>query len=210
MSHSPEAVYDALAIMRLNTDLAQTTTRVTIQRIAYLACLLALYDGQPTSEWGYRFSRTAIGTPFSADVNDAIEALIQTGAIAVGDEVRGARELLLAGEGGPFLTMISGLERLKGRSKYLEAACNGGMVASPTTLGQGLDNEPTVRRALQRESGGTLLEGSALLLLHDQFKALSEVVGGLDDDLITPSVVWLSYMAGRSPTHRETGTSVDA
>lgn len=203
MQHNPEAVSDVLAIMRTNKDLAQTTTRVTVQRIAYLSCLLALYDGQPTAEWGYKFSRTEIGTPFSADINDAIDVLIRTGTLSVGREVRGAKELLLVNEGGLLVALIGGLERLKARAKYLSAACNGGVIASPTTLGQGLDNEPTVRRALKREAGGSLLEGPALQLLYEQFAAINEAVGGGKEDLITPSVVWLSYMAGRSPTHRE-------
>lgn len=202
--HSPEAIFDVLSIVASHRQAGGSIGRINIQRTAYLSCLLALYRGKPIADWGYRFSKTEFGTPFSAEINDAVEYLSACGAL--GRTEHGDDRVMrfsISESGTAFLGSLRSMRNLNNRSQFLDAAFDSGLIASPATLAEGIDNEPTVRRALQGEQGKALLEGPAVKLLHEQFEALAEIIGPGGEDLITPSVVWLSYIAGQGPTRRK-------
>lgn len=188
--HSPEAFFDTLTIVGELEDPFGGVTRLEVQRGSYLACLLALYEGRPLADWGHRFARTDFGTPFSAGVNDALETLANAGHL---DEDGGRYRL--GGTGRHLRKTLFEMSYLTSRRRYLDAACGSALLVPPATLSEGLDNEPTVRRTLQREKGGGLLEGPALALLYEQFTTLTKVFECNSDDLLAPSVVWLSFIA---------------
>jgi hypothetical protein len=198
--HNPDAFFDTLAVIgELDVPL-NGVSRLEVQRAAYLACLLALYDGHPLSDWGHRFARTEFGTPFSAGVNDALDTLADAGHLI---EHKGRFSLSASGQ--VLLETLSGMASMIERRRFLTAACGSALIVPPATFSQSLDNEPTLRRALQRERGGGLLDGPALTLLYEQFEALARVVERRTDDLLTPSVVWLSYMADQPVTRQTHG-----
>lgn len=191
--HNPEACFDALSIIKNLVPVLQGIGQLEIQRSAYLACLLAIYDGKPLADWGYRFAKTAYGTPFSSEINDALEIFTDKGIVV---EKEGKFEL--SEYGLSFYNAISKMVDLNRRSKYTETACDSTLLIPPSILSEGIDNEPTMKRALQKETGGGLLQGSSLQLLYDQFAMLSKVVDRDDKDLLTPSVIWISFISNQS------------
>jgi hypothetical protein len=196
---NPEAFYDTLTIIRELGPSLNGVSRLEVQRIAYLSCLLALLKGRPLAEWGYRFARTEFGTPFSAGINDALEFLLSSGGLIIND---GGRFQL--GEHSRRLSEgLRKLSTLTERDRFLHAACGSALAVPPSTFSEGVDNEPTVQSALLRSAGGGLLEGPALQLLYQHFHDLSRTVDVERSDLLTPSVVWLSYIADQPVSKRE-------
>lgn len=196
--HNPDAFFDALAIVSELGPALGSVGRLEIQRAAYLACLLAVYDGQPIAEWGYRFARTEFGTPFSAGINDALDTLTSAGHLSEFEN-----RFSLTDAGKTLRDALFNMGSQSERRRFLSAACGSALIVPPATFSESLENEPTMRRALQRESGGGLLDGPALQLLYEQFAMLTEVVGTeRGGDLLTSSVVWLSYMAKEPLSHQ--------
>jgi hypothetical protein len=195
---NPEAFYDTIAIVRELAPNLGGVSRLEVQRAAYLSCLLALYKGKPLADWGYRFARTEFGTPFSAGINDALEFLLNSGGLT---NERGRfvlTELSLQLEAS-----LRRLSNLSERDIFLHAACGSALAVPPSTFSGGLDNEPTVLSAFNRSSGGGLLEGPALQLLYEHFAGLLKVTNADNSDLLTPSVIWLSYIADQPVSQRQ-------
>lgn len=197
MVHNPEALFDVLTILGELSDSLGGMSRLETQRSSYLACLLALYDRVPIADWGYRFARTGFGTPYSADVNEGIDNLL-AGGFARDDRSR----LTLTGSGENLRDTLATLRSNMARAKYVMAACGSTLMVPAAIFSEGLESEPTVQRAFQRDRGGALLEGPALSLLYEQFEALALVAGPSEGELLSPSVIWLSYLAGTSVSKR--------
>lgn len=203
--HNPDTIFDALAIIGELEPALGAVSRLEVQRSAYLACLLALYDGRPVADWGYRFARTEFGSPFSAGINDALDTLAHAGHLTESDGL-----FRSTNTGCSLRDSLFRMGSQSHRRRFLTAACGSSLVVPPAMFSESLDNEPTMRRALQREKGGGLLDGPALQLLYEQFGALSQVVGAQDGDLLTPSVVWLSYMLDKPVSRQDIAGAHDA
>jgi len=202
MKTSPEAFFDAVTIIRRVAPELGGVSRFEVQRVAYLACLLGLYDGKPLAEWGYLFIRSEFGAPFSADLNGALEWLATrsltrlsiNGRFVVDDDAFDRLRPLLS-------------ERLQQRERWLTPACDSALFLPASTLAAGIDGEPTSLSAALQDSGQPLLSNSAQSLLYDQIQALRKVVGTISEDLLTPSMVWMTYSA-HLPVSQSIGTAI--
>lgn len=199
---SPEAFYDAVNIIRRVAPELGGVSRFEVQRIAYLACLLGLYDGQPLTDWGYLFIRSDFGAPFSADLNDAMDWLAERSLMRVGDNGRFSER---ASSVDRLATLLS--SRLAPRMRLLVPACDSALFLPASTLAAGIDGEPTSRSAALQDGGRPLLNNSAQTLLYDQIQALREIVGNVADDLLSPSMLWMTYSARQPITGNDGAVS---
>lgn len=186
----PEAVYDCLVAVNELGKPFDGVSRLEIQRFAFLACILSVYKKNPASEWGYQFARTPFGTPFSRHINDAYDFLVSAGKAVVNDKMR----MSLTSAGEQLVGQIGSLQECRRRYPFLKSAATSFLVVPPGTLMRGLENEPTTSASETRASGAMLLDGPALTLLYDVFSGLTAVFPN-SEDLLTPSVAWLTYSA---------------
>lgn len=203
MRTSPEAFFDAVTIIRRMSPELVGVSRFEVQRVAYLACMLGLYGGEPLAEWGYLFIRSDFGAPFSGDLNSAMDVLSQQNLMNTSQGGRFTENFANTGRMNLFMT-----ERLAARERYLIPACDSALYLPASTLAAGIDAEPTSQSAALQDGGRPLLDNSAQNLLYDQIKAVREVVGASSDDLLTPSMLWMTYSA-RQPISRSNGNSCE-
>lgn len=201
----PEAHFDCLQIAG---DLAVPlggVTRLELQRIAFLACLLSIYTSQPVSDWGYKFANTGSGLPYSDHLATATEFLINTGAL-----VEEAGRLLPSARGRELLRQLRSLHSMSARRPCVDAAAASLLAVPGSVMADGLQQEPTMRASELRSSPTMLLDEPHLQTLHDHFAALATVIPPGDTDLLSPSVLWLTYMAHESEAvDRKTGDGPD-
>jgi hypothetical protein len=215
---SPEAYFDTLLITQSLQRFAGGLTRLHIQRLAFLACLLAVYRNRPMADWGYSFSSTEYGTPFSAALSEAWEELCGSGYLAIsmvldeslsrgepaqnahGDEAFGSIERAkLTPIGEHFCSALGNLRTMGERLPFLNAACDSSLAVASSTLHSGLANEPTSKSGRFHPNGAALLSGPAAGILYRQLAAITNVLQPADNDLFTPSVTWLRYSADERP-----------
>jgi hypothetical protein len=195
--HNPAAFLDTLSIVTVLGPALVGVSRLEVHRVSYLSCLLALYEGHPVGSWGYGYARTDFGTPYSPDLNDALDSLTSLGRLVLSE-----RRYRTTETGEALLKTLSDMKHLRQRCRYVGAATGSASIVPPSLIADALDNEPTVQRAFVREKGGELLEGPALQLLHEQFVGLAAVLGKESENLLVPSVLWLSYNADAPLTVR--------
>ncbi|ODU16080.1 MULTISPECIES: hypothetical protein [Variovorax] len=193
---NPESFFDCLhTIAKLQRSL-QGLSQLDIQRIGYLSCILALYDKKPVADWGYQFANTDLGKPFSYELSNAMKTLHASGRLLEEDG-----RFQLSDDGQAMLRALDNLEASRARKRYLDAACFSMLAVPRSTLSQGLDREPTVASSQLRSNGAMLLDGPAITLLYDQLAGLATIAGPESTDLVSPSVLWLSYSADAAVSH---------
>lgn len=197
MFQSPEAVYDCLAITKNLEEIFNGVTHQEIQRLSFLACIISLFAQRPTSEWGYTFSHTKYGTPFSSSLSFAMESLVSSGVLKVHEDRH-----TLSEKGQATFRFMTSQSFHESRSPYIEAACGSAAALPPGTLARGLNNEPTVFANTLRDSGSRLLSGAAIQLLYEHFHGLKEALPDSASDLLSPAVLWLLYVSNESLSER--------
>lgn len=201
---APEAFFDCLQIASNLGPPLNGVTRMDFQRITFLSCLLSIYQAKPVSDWGYKFANTGAGTPFSDQLNDAVTRLLAGGQLLEADS-----RLSIAPSGNAMLETLRCLNSNSGRSACLDAACSSMLAVPLATITEGLDQEPTISASHLRSGATMLLEEPHLQMLHDHFKVLAQVIPPTDEDLFSPSVLWLSYMSETKLSERADSTRVE-
>jgi hypothetical protein len=190
---NPAATFDSLAIGVQLTKSLGSVGRSEIHLFAYLACLLALYETKPVTDWEYSFAGTQDGAPFSPELNESVDALIRTGSlIPHSDDVD---FYTVDANGKDEYEALRSIESLAARERYLEGACASLLSIPIGRVRMGLRREPSMARIAPDRPARQLLEGIAFEELYEQLKALSDTLGNVVTDLLVPAVVWLSYLA---------------
>lgn len=187
---NPEAHFDCLHIAaELDAPLGGVT-RLEIQRIAFLSCLLSIYTAHPVSDWGYKFANTGTGLPFSNHLVGAGDFLIATAALRDNGD-----RLQITSHGKNLLARLSQLQSMAPRIPCVNAAAASLLAVPNSVMADGLQQEPTTVASQLRDSPTMLLDAPHLQTLHNHFDALAAVIPRGNKDLLSPAVLWLSYMA---------------
>ena len=197
---NPEASFDVLYIVHLLGSALGGVSQLQIQKLSFLGCILSMYQGSPSADWGYAFATTEFGRPICPEITASLQFFTESGLIQESNARYAG-----SSQGESFLNMLMEQTTFRKRSEYVKAACDSALSVPAGTLNQGIDNEPTLANAEIRARGDSLLTGLALHILHDHFSGLREVLADKGADLLIPSIVWLSYTADTTISTREAG-----
>lgn len=187
---SPFAIYDTLFVgNRLQRYIGDFNSS-EIQLFCYFSCLLSLYEGNPTSFWGYKFIKNDLGVPLSTEVYAALDCLL------INDELEKDNDYYkITSEGKSKCEVLSKFGMFENRNKYLEASCESLLALPIGYIRSSINREPIVRAA-NNSTVRTLIdeENGAITLLYEQFEILKEAINANDSDLFLPAVTWLKYL----------------
>jgi len=163
-----------------------------IQILSYLGCLMSIYDGNNSSDWGYFFSKNNSGYPYSIELSNAMELLSNKKMIVQSSK---NNEYFNTGATGiDFIDKLSNqLSIYSNRKQYLDVALNCITLAPFGVIRTALLNEPVLTSA-KRKSSILLLEESdfATNLLYAQFQELRTALNNEFESLLIPAFTWLS------------------
>ena len=137
---NPAAFNDAVVLAHRIGQRIGTVVGPELHLFSYLACVLAVYRGWPSADWGYRFACTENGAPYSHDVQDAIEELLALVHLS-----RTGDAMILTPEGQDVERFLSSLETQRRRLPYLEGACSSLLAMSVGIVRRAVSAEPTIR-----------------------------------------------------------------
>ncbi len=191
MLPSPRSFYDALALCSRLEVALESVARAEIHLVAYLASLLAIYSGQPSSEWGYRFAVTPDGYPFSPDLDEALGYWIKSGRLLADAD----GYVRMSEDGTEEFERLGILSEIRRNEKFVHGAC-GSVLAMPIGLiREALGHEGDLQRVPHVSHAELLPTEVGSELRREQFIALRHSLPLDLKDLMTPAVVWLSYLA---------------
>jgi len=189
-----QATYDCLYIGKQLQERIGDFSESEIQLFAYLACLLALYDGKNVASWGYIFIQNENGSPFSDDISNALIRLSQIGSLVDTDK---DNYFNLTSNGESFLKKIDKFSINLSREKYLKSAITMVDFFPYGILTNAINNEPLLQSIKGLKVRRNLLDedGSGRVLLYEQFKLLRTVIDQNNIGLLKPAYLWLNSIA---------------
>jgi hypothetical protein len=194
---SAAATFDALWLADALQRSVDGGSRAELHTLAYLGCLLAVFDGRAPAWWAYRFTATRAGAPFAQALSEGVDAAEQAGMFR-----RRGHVLRLTDRGRRELDVTAGWPLNARRVRYLDAASATALAIPLPSVADALSFEPGLRRALRFVKVRALLDEAGLALLEAQFAALESALAQqprAEEDLMVPAVVWLTYLAQERP-----------
>lgn len=157
--------------------------------LLYFACLMSLYDGNPTSEWEYTFYKNANGVPVSSAVAEALNALAANGELK-----EMSRYYAIMPDGEANLEFYKCLSTFRKRTKYLDAACDCLLTDSIVSLSTAISFDPVIKESIVHNRK-TLNsdDNESLVSLYAQFETIQRVVG-MQKELFVPAYMWIQYL----------------
>lgn len=186
---SPQAYFDVLAILGGAPASILPMSVVELHLYGYLGRVLALFRGSPVSEWGYHFSVTSEGFPFSVELDAARKIAISQGLVR--EDQNGLIEpdsLNLAVE----FSILLRLSSFEGREEWFRAATNCALAFPIGAIRYAINQTPGMALPVSLGQRGILFQDDDVALLYDEYKAVGEALGSEVDDLLSPAVLWLS------------------
>lgn len=186
---SPEAYGDCLAILSTAPKAVTPVSVIEIHLFAYLACILALFGGQPVADWGYRFALTKEGFPFSAKLEEARKTLIQRGLLSVQSN---ALVIGIEPQLGEELELLKSLHSFSERLNWIRTATECTLALPLGSIRHALGSLPSIRAATNLNQNHALLQQNEIDKFYEEY---SFVAGALEEgveDVLAPAVIWLS------------------
>ncbi len=186
---NPSAYFDALSLGERMSDLVEGFSRPEVHLFAYAACLLSLYEGQPTADWGYEFASTENGLPFSPEVDEAIDTGIGLGLMHSHGPL-----IVLTDEGRTELAGLRQMEGSKIRERYLAGAADALLVFNPGNIREAFNYDPAISYLKKGNRTDWLLTTPVVERLYGNFQQLRAALAYDARDLSVPLVSWLKYL----------------
>lgn len=193
MRVNSSATFDVLFIANSTKHSYPDLSFYELNFLSYFACLMSLYDGNPTTEWEYSFYKNEDGVPVSSAIADSVKVLSDSGEMSDKSKFYG---ILPRGE--LSLEYYRGFSLFEKRIKYLEAACDCLLTDSIVSLSLVLSLDPVITEsAVHSLKCLNSDQNSTLVALHEQFATIQKVVG-LQHELFVPAHLWIQYLKIRS------------
>jgi hypothetical protein len=161
---------------------------------AYLACLLALFEGRPLADWGYRFALTSQGYPFSAEFEAVRQTLVNARLLhhALDDTV--SVDARSAAEPQDLASLSSFAER----GRWLRASMDCALALPVGSIRYALTARTDL--AVSQGTGRSLAMVTPAYVerVRDERRLVGEALGGVTFDLLAPAVAWLSLYVLRA------------
>lgn len=186
---SPEAYADTIFILGDAPSSLLPISIAELHLFGYLGCILALFKGQPAADWGYAFSVTSEGFPFSPTLENARKAVVRQSFVSVNEA--GCIEPIQPEFESEFRVLTS-LSTIAIRRKWLRTATQCALALPIGSIRYAINQTPGMSHSLHIHQARRLLEEDDIELLYDEYKAIHDIPGDQIDDILSPAVVWLS------------------
>ena len=195
------AYFDTLAICSYLQKSLEKVSFVEIHLFSYLACLLSLYKGQSVSDWDYDFAIIKEqGYPYSSDLDNAIHELIRKGNLIEKDLY-----IELTDWGQNAYDSFKEFSLYSIRGPFIDGACSSLLALPVGSIRHAIYQQPYIKGAITLSQSRSLLTDAdaGLDALYEQFSALSKAISINVEDLMVPSVVWITYLLEIQNTQEE-------
>jgi hypothetical protein len=189
------AFLDALYIVEKLSMKYEDVAESEVHLFSYLACLLALYNGESAYFWDYIFITGKTSSPFAKELNESMEMLFDSGLVNA-SYVESETFFKITQNGIDELSSLSQFGLYEDRLKYLKSSCETLLLVPLSDVRAAIRKEPSVVYSNTWSRNEALVtEGSASIeILYDQFDSLKIALQGKYTDMLIPAVTWLKFI----------------
>lgn len=186
---TPEAYYDILVLMTDAPTSVLPLSYIEIHLFSYLSCVLALSQGQAIEEWGYKYTVTTGGIPFSVELDNCLKHIENTGCIYQNsDGLFNRNDNILENE----ISILSEIKSWGNRRYYLKAAVECALALPIGSIRGAISTSPGMDLSVRLQQSAELLESDDIDELYNEYQIITSILGHDFKDLLSPAVMWLS------------------
>lgn len=189
-SLAPVAFHDCLAVTVGAPRSVAPFSITEVHLFSYLGCLLAVYEGQPVSDWGYQFALTRAGYPFSAQLDVAMRHLANSRLI----QITTAEEVEPLEGAFEELCQLRTMPSWQGRRRWLDTAIECSL-AMPVSIVKHAVIARDDLTGLAVSGPRAMISETYVARIHAERTAIEQALGGTPPNLLAPAVAWLSLYA---------------
>ncbi len=192
MNRLPEAIFDTLYIGDQIQTKIDDFNIIEVQSLAYLACLISLYDKNPTAFWKYQFIKNELSSPYSLEIHTTISFLDQVGYLEETTE----NYYKVSSIGMENLSFYIELNSFQQRTKYLSIACRSVNIIPLNLIKNAIKKDPILTSADHSAGKRFLLDPNSIAVsaLYEDFFNLRIALEGEFTSLFAPAIVWLQSL----------------
>lgn len=188
-SLSPEAYFDGLALLYRMPRSSSPAAEIDLHLLAFLGCIVGLFRGTPTADWGYRFALTDSGFPFSAEFQSALRHLERTG---LADQVNGDYTPASGERVAAEFEACRSLTSLGSRVPLIEIAADCTLVVPAGAIRYAVTSIPTLKTSSILGQSRPLLETGDSEILEREYDLIRRALKNEATDDLSPVVLWLT------------------
>lgn len=192
----PKAYFDSLLIMDEIPQSMKPISFVEYHLFSYLSCVLSLFRGDSISNWGYNYTVTQYGFPFSNDLQNAINLITRKGFIFSDDNglFQPSNDLIKE-----ELNNFSYKSSISHRRSLISTALKCGLNIPSGAIRNAIKHSPGISLPSSLSQSASLLDDTDnISLIYDEYKVISDMIGKNNKDLLSPAVIWLSARVMRT------------
>ena len=189
-SPPPASTYaDVILLLGLAHSSLTPISAPELHLYAYLGNLVAFSQGQPVSDWGYLFSVTREGFPFSQSLDLARRDLIE-------------QSIILEKQGGllepdselfePEFQLILSLTQSNRRKIWQKTSLACALNMPAGAVRHAINRSPGMAVNVQQGRASELLTPKDTDRIHEEFEMVRKVLGEKGSNLLQPAILWLS------------------
>ncbi|MDU4002415.1 hypothetical protein [Pluralibacter gergoviae] len=192
----PSAYFDSLMIMDEMPASLRPISFVEYHLYSYLSCVLALFKGESISSWGYKYTVTEYGFPFSNELQHAIDFLLNRGFIYSDENgLFHPNDDIISAE----LNNFSHDKSLINRRELISIALQCGLNIPSGAIRNAIKNSPGMSLSTSLAQAAPLLDDEDNIdILYEEYDVISKMIGKENKDLLSPAVIWLSARVMRT------------
>ncbi|WP_279466171.1 hypothetical protein [Aeromonas veronii] len=186
---SPESYIDVLAVLNKAPTSLQPISHTEIHLFSYLGCVISLFKGNPINSWGYKFSISSNGYPFSHNINEAIRNLFSRNYLIMDENGYYLKTKALINE---FHLMSQIKESWPERISCINTSLECALALPIGSIKSAIEQSPGIDLKYKLNQRGELLEEDDIGNLYNEYSVIREALGYDSIELLSPAVIWLS------------------
>ncbi len=159
--------------------------------LGFLCRMVFAYDNDDTDRWGYEFSTTKTGAPYSIELQDSIDWLLDAAFLR-----SSAGFLVTTRSGAAMLSSLEGLPDVLERRRYVDSACGACAVLPLPTVIEALFHDPQLRVSAQSSESRELFTDLADVVLRQSLESVAIAISDVERrDAFQATAVYLQYLS---------------
>lgn len=179
------ANFDVLYILKSSNIRYNGLNINEINTLLYISKLMSIYDGNKATDWGYEFSTSSLGGPFSSDVANELSELHSKNVVLR------IKDCFFYNDN--TILDLAHFEPFKNRIRYIDVAVNILILNPLPTLCMAVQNEFNVMNNTSKKKNEVLNVTTA-----DATYKLFEMIRGIytskNPQLILPALAWIKVL----------------
>lgn len=183
------SIFDSIALVAELSDLGiDSITENEVHTLAFLSCLLSIANKSPMSSWGYEFSATQAGYPFSSEIYESLKGLYSSGFINKHGEYFQANNILIT-----YYETLMEHSQFAWRATPIKNAAASRVLFPGGIIRSAVASTSEVNTSIELLRTEQLITERLVNEIDDFNSSINNLLSSTKSDLLATASIWIRY-----------------